>query len=83
MKSVFGMHQFDTTDPRVVASQKKFWITIAVLAVATYATAFAAYWLFRSRKEEFRTQDRKERRPEGKRQEVWRGESRFWKLVGK
>lgn len=46
------MHLFDTTDPEVVASRRKFYITIAVLSAATYATVFVAYWLARSRKDD-------------------------------
>jgi hypothetical protein len=44
-----------------------------VLAVATYATAFVAYWLVRSRKEDLSrrsTHDRKEQGPEGKGKEI-------------
>jgi hypothetical protein len=44
------MHLFDTTDPGVVAAQKKFYITIVVLSVATYGAAFLSYWLVRNRK---------------------------------
>jgi hypothetical protein len=44
------MHLFDTTDPGVVAARSKFFITIIVLSVATYATAFVAYWLVKSHK---------------------------------
>jgi hypothetical protein len=44
------MHLFDTTDPGPVAAQKKFYITIVVLSVATYAAAFLSYWLVKNRK---------------------------------
>ncbi|PMD42964.1 hypothetical protein L207DRAFT_288847 [Hyaloscypha variabilis F] len=50
--SIFGMHLFDTTDPGVVAARSKFFITIIVLSVATYATAFVAYWLVKSHKDD-------------------------------
>jgi hypothetical protein len=52
LKSIFGMHLFDTTDPGVVAARRKFYIAIIVLSMATYAAAFVAYWLARSRKED-------------------------------
>ena len=52
MQSVFGMHLFDTTDQGVVAARGKFYITIILLSVATYAAAFASYWLVRSHKDD-------------------------------
>jgi hypothetical protein len=53
------MHLFDTTDPGVVAAQPKFYITIFVLSLGTYAVAGLAYWLVRNRK------DSKEDGPDG------------------
>jgi hypothetical protein len=44
------MHLFDTTDPGVVAARPKFYITIFVLSLGTYAVAGLAYWLVRNRK---------------------------------
>ena len=44
------MHLFDTTDPEVVASRRKFYITIIALSVATYTAAFVAYRIVRSRR---------------------------------
>jgi hypothetical protein len=46
------MHLFDTTDPGVVAAQPKFFITIVVLSLGTYAVAGLAYWLVKNRKED-------------------------------
>lgn len=43
-ESIFGMHLFDTTDPGVIAAQKKFWNTIFLLCIGTYGPAFAAIW---------------------------------------
>lgn len=62
------MHLFDTTDPEVVASRRNFYITIVVLSAATYATAFVAYWLVRSRKDDLiaaNVQDGKVEKEEG------------------
>jgi len=67
------MHLFDTTDPGVIASQRKFWITIVVLSIATYGTAFFAIWLVRKREEDLpqkTSQDGKEQGPEEKGEEV-------------
>jgi len=44
------MHLFDSTDPGVVAARPKFYATIVVLSVATYAIAALGYWLVRNRK---------------------------------
>lgn len=44
------MHLFDTSDPGVVATRWKFWVTLGVLAGATYVFAGLAIWLIWSRK---------------------------------
>jgi cytoskeletal protein RodZ len=46
------MHLFDTTDPGVIAARPRFYITIFVLSLGTYAVAGLAYWLVRNRKQD-------------------------------
>ena len=45
------MHLFDTADQMVVAAQSKFFITITILSVATYAAAYVGYWLVKRHKD--------------------------------
>ena len=40
------MHLFDTDDPKVIASQKSFFITICVFAAVTYILALLGYPIF-------------------------------------
>ncbi|KAG9243166.1 hypothetical protein BJ878DRAFT_481365 [Calycina marina] len=45
---LFGMHLFDSTYPDFIAGPPKFWITIAVLSLGTYAVDGWGYWLART-----------------------------------
>jgi hypothetical protein len=60
------MHLFDTSDPGVVAARTKFYITLIILAVATYAAAGLAYWLVRNRKQDQPVEAEVEERVRGK-----------------
>lgn len=60
--------------PGVVAARSKFYITIVMLSVTTYATAFVAYWLVRSRKDDTIAEtapDPEEHLEEGKNEKVF------------
>jgi hypothetical protein len=46
------MHLYDTTDKDVVKGRPKFWITIAVISVATWTIAGLGYWVVRAGKKE-------------------------------
>jgi len=42
------MHLFDTSDDLVISSRHKFWITLIILSVATWAAAALGFWSVRT-----------------------------------
>jgi len=42
------MHLFDTSDDLVISSRYKFWITLIILSVATWAAAALGFWSVRT-----------------------------------
>jgi hypothetical protein len=58
------MHLYDTTDPEVVNGRPKFWITIIVISVATWAIAGFGYWVVRTgRKDSWKKAWKSKREP--------------------